>query len=64
MIIIAKNSLILLSKKEDVIDIARAFSIFISKAELLKNELGDLVNNITKNIDNLNDEKIKKYYEK
>ena len=56
------SSLILISKKEDVIDISRAISIFISKADLSKNELWDLVNDIIKNSDNLNDENVLKNY--
>ena len=50
------NSLVMLSKKEDLYEISLSISIFINKAQLSQNELFPLVNEIIKNPEKLNEE--------
>ena len=50
------NSLVMLSKKEDLYEISLSISIFINKAQLSQNELFPLVNEIIENPEKLNEE--------
>ena len=52
------NSLVLLSKKEDILEIASAISIFIKEANLSKKNIWNLVDEINNKKEGLNDEKI------
>jgi len=56
------NSLVVLSKKENVIEIAKAISIFINKVDLPKNKLWNLANEIIDKSEKLNEETVLNKY--
>ena len=56
------DSLVVLSKKEDVIEISKAISLFINKLDLSKDDLWFLVNDIIKKSEDLYNDKLLNIY--